>query len=290
MLDDRQLWASSLYREGVLQVIKDNPGVNVTGVAAKLPEGLKKFLELNPHISNAKEWKRPSASSRDTARKHVYELLAAEKIMKVDQGYCACESSGTGERKTSSTEFGDAVSKLLSDSLASKTNKTFLDWFSPLDPKAASSRILSDPMQSHERFADFFALQNGRFTDSLFWLNDFLRDAIARGHLSEKAFSKRRNGKAHINTDLLEKGWKSYFGDTKLFTLTFAFSPPEVLEFLKSHVGRNLATIYLQKNWSEISEDVEKDRKDRERLTRERLKAQQRAHEQPENIKEGQYV
>jgi len=124
----------------------------------------------------------------------------------------------------------------------------------------------------------------------LFWLNDILRDAIANEHLSEKVFSQRRNGRAHINMDLLEKGWKSYFGDTKLFTLTFAFSPPEVLEFLKSPVGRNLATKYLQNKWNKISEDVEKDRRDRERLARERLKAQQRAYQQPENIKESQHV
>jgi len=156
LLDGPQLWTSSLYREAVLQVVKDNPGVNVTGIAAKLPEGLRKFLELSPQILNTNEWNRPSGSSRDTARKHVYELLGEERIMKVDQGYYACESSGTGERETPSAEFGDAVSKLLSDSLANKTNKTFLDWFSPLDPKAASSRILSDPMRSHERFGDFF--------------------------------------------------------------------------------------------------------------------------------------
>ena len=81
---------------------------------------------------------------------------------------------------------------------------------------------------------------------------------------------------------MLEKGWKSYFGDTKLFALTFAFSPPEVLEFLKSQVGRKLATKYLQRNWNKISEDVEKDRWDRERLERERLKTQQRARQQPE--------
>jgi hypothetical protein len=153
LLDDRQLWASSLYREAVLQVVKDNPGVNIKTIAAKLPEGLRKFLELNPHISKAKEWKPPSGSSRDTARKHVNELLAEERIMRVDQGYYACQSSDIDERKTPSTEFGDAVSQLLSDSLA---NKTFLDWFSPLYPNAASTRILSDPMRSHERFADFF--------------------------------------------------------------------------------------------------------------------------------------
>jgi len=265
MLDDYQEWISSVYRGTILQIVKDSPGLNVKQIASRVPAGQEKFLEsIRSHFTKAREWRLSPGKSRDTVRKHLYAMLSDGEVEKIGQGYFVRQSPV-------SVEPNKAVTQLLSDSLS---RNSFEEWRSPLAHNVASCRIASDPAWSHHELADLFAVQTRRFTRSLFWLDDILEDAIVRERLSDDVYSERMGARNSIDMDLLEKGWKSYFGNTKLFSVTFAISPPEFLNFLKSPIGHNLAIRHLKRTWNWILENVEKDRLDRQRLKRQRHKRQ----------------
>lgn len=128
----------------------------------------------------------------------------------------------------------------------------------------------------------FFVLLSGRFSKRLFWFDDILRDAIASEHLSDKVFvpSHHRVKPGKIDSELLDAGLKSYFGRNELFTVVYALSPPRFREFLKSDIGKKLASRYLEANWRFIQDAIARDKRDRRILRGQRMKRLKPYYEQ----------
>lgn len=68
--------------------------------------------------------------------------------------------------------------------------------------------------------------------------------AISVGELSRNVYSKDK-----LDVKLVKEGLLGYFGDSKLVVLSFALSPPRLLEFLTNYPGRALVSARLERRW-----------------------------------------
>jgi len=261
--DPYQLWIHSLYHAAVRQVIEEHPGLNVKQISALLPASREKILEsLRGHRSLSKSTRTreidlnrvPPAGigeSRITVRKHLNQMLASGEIKKVRRVFYARKS-------VESTGLIRALNELL-------VKGTPQDWTFPVAQNVAVYRTIVDPPKTRDRFDDFFDAQIPKFAKSLFCLDQIIEHAIGSNKLSPEFYDRQKD---ELDMKKLKKGWARYFGNTRLFVLAYAISPPKFLKFLRTDEGQSLAKRMLARNWESIVTEGRKERDENQRLKR----------------------
>jgi hypothetical protein len=254
LTDEYQRWLYSINSAAILCVIRTNPGLNIRQIAerlaearerivaeekerqAKLPQALEKYK-----VDLSKRKLPPTGDSRKTVRKHLYQMLSMGLVKRIGLRYYVQE-------KRESTELIRSVEHLLKSGIA-------FNWSYSLALNVAIYRIAIDPDRNRHRFDDFVDSLAPMFTERLFFLDHIIQDAIGEGHVSHSFYKERTHS---ISFNMLTDGLKKYFADTELCALTFAFSPPRLIEFLGSEIGQDLARRMLTERWDRISFEARK--------------------------------
>jgi hypothetical protein len=254
LTDEYQRWLYSINWAAILDVVRSNPGLNIRQIAerlvetrerifaeekeqqAKLPQALEKFK-----IDLSKRKLPKSRDSRKTVRKHLHKMLSMGLVTRIGLRHYTQE-------KRQSTELTQSVDDLL------KTGTAF-NWSYPLAHNVAIYRIAIDPEKNRHRFDDFTNSLAPMFTETLFFLNYIVQDAIGSGYVSERGYNERTGS---ISFNILTDGLNKYFADTELCAITFAFSPPKLVEFLRTPIGQDLAKKLLASTWTEIMFEAKK--------------------------------
>jgi len=251
-LDPHQKWVQDIYRDLVDYVVREHPGLNInqiTDVVIAERENWFKRIKQSPPDENRRL---PlGAPTRKTVSRHLKMLEAKSRVVEIGGQYLSAFDYVAKHSKALSGQ----VKRLLK-------NKSFDTWSFLPAGRVAGLFTFTSPTPYHSGVADLKMLQQERFADSLFWIDDILRDAILTKKMSPKVYS---NGL--INMNLLKAGWEGFFGDTNLIIFAFAINLPEFLQFLTETRGRALLSSRLENNWERLRMDIETD-VDRLKLSR----------------------
>jgi hypothetical protein len=254
-LDQHQIQVKHAYRNLIRYTIRHNAGLNISQIAKKIIEVRSEWQKLAKEIpDNIKSEVIKGEPQRKTITQHLDDMLNQGEIELVRNGYVA-----TGMHLTESSKgINQSVVDLLSSKYLIERNFTHAG-------NVGACYISSKPNGSHEKFYDLLNSQIQQFGDSIFWLDDIVKHAILKNHISPEFYSKKKN---KLNMIRLIEGLSNYFGDNELFILAFAINPPNLLEFLRNPMGNSLASKYLQGRWSRIVELAELEHKRRSKLIR----------------------
>jgi hypothetical protein len=253
--DPYQSWVESLNRDAVRNIIENEPGLNLSEIAQRLPRMREALLAqeveqesrlpaaLKESLPKFKRRLPKPGDARKTARKHAYQMLSMGRVEKIRRGYYRLPPESRVP-----TKLTQSVNELL-------THGTPSDWNFPIARDAAIYRIFVNPPRYHDHFAGLLSSLIPRFTHSIFFLDEILEDAIGSGYMSVGVYD---HGKKSINLEQLRKGWNDYFEDTKLIVIAFAIDPPRLLEFVQSPIGRGLTTNMLANSWPSIEKSATK--------------------------------
>ena len=242
--DPYQLWVGWIYRQAIRRIVNQHEGLNITEIAARLPKSREDVLQSIRSLRNAESSyplmnrslpRLGRGNARDTARKHLTEMLADGEVQKVGIKFYLRKPI---ESKKLTKSVGDLISK-----------GPHRDWSFQTAQGAAIYRTIVDPHDKRHRLDGFLDGQVQRIAETVFYLDEILEQAIATGDLAEETYTPSTGT---INMKLLRRGWRRYFGNTKLLALLFVFSPPKFLKFLGTPVGQDLAERMLSKYWDSI--------------------------------------
>jgi len=244
-VDPRNSWVNETYRNMVSFVIRtSDEALNVNQITEKVIEVHNNWPEYAPPSPKKPDWVLPKGRpTRKTVSKHLKELQLVGQVVPVGGLYLSSEKY----IEKHANAFNQNVRQLLSSEKPENWN------FLPAG-SVAGCYIFSDPTGAHYRFQDLLHWQQDRFRDSLFWFDEILRYAISIGALSTETYSNH-----NLDMRLLKKGWGACFGEARLVVLAFAINPHELMEFLKTPVGRNLVNVRLEQSWNEIKSRGERD-------------------------------
>jgi hypothetical protein len=244
-LDPRNAWTDETYRNMVYYVLRvSDEALNINQITEKLRDIRDRWSDFAPPLPNNASWELPKGNpTRKTVSKHLKEMLDHAWVVTIGGLYIPTRKY----IDKNAVDLNQAVHQLISSQDPEKWNFTHA-------APVAGCYVFSEPPGSHRRIQDILHMQQKKFRDSLFWLDDLLRYAISTGALSTNVYSKHQ-----LNVRLLKNGWERCFFNTKLVILAFAFSPKEFLEFLTTPPGKSLAEIHLEKNWEEIRSQAERD-------------------------------
>ena len=265
--DPYQLWLGWIYREAIRRIVKQHVGLNITEIAGRLPESREELLQGVRSLHNA-EANFPminrslpplgKGKARDTARRHLTEMLAEGEVQRVGIRFYP-------KKPVKSDKLIESLSDIVS-------REPYIDWSFPTSQGAAIYRTIVYPKDSRHQLRSFFDRQVQRNAETVFYLDEILEHAIGTGKLVEEAYTPTTGS---INVQLFKKGWNRYFGNTKLLALLFVFSPQKFLKFLGTPVGRDLAERMLSRHWKSILARGKQELTDNEKLWchRRRVKA-----------------
>ena len=226
------------------RIVEQHPGLNITEVAARLPESREEVWQFIRSLRNA-ESNYPmvnrnlpplgQGSARDTARKHLTEMLADGEVQRVGNRFYLKKPIESNE-----------LTKSINDLVSKGPHK---DWSYPTAQGAAICRTIVDPEDRRHKLDSFFDDQVLRVAETVFYLDEILEHGIGTEDLKKEVYTPSTGT---INMKLLRRGWRRYFGNTKLLALLLVFSPPKFLKFLGTPVGQDLAERMLSKYWNSI--------------------------------------
>ena len=243
-LDRHQKWVQETNRDLVDYVVRDNPWLNINQITDQVAEVRERWLQTTKaHRKNGDRQLPKGRPTRKTVSNHLKALMSEGRIAEI------------GGRFASAYDYVASESKALAKSVKRLFRKAVFDQWSFIPAaRVAGFFTLADPDPDRPEIQDLKALQQERFKNNLFWLDDILRDAICTRKMSPKIYS---NGV--VNVDLLQDGWRKFFGNTRVYLLASAINPREFLGFLVTHPGRVLLDQWLKDNWEKMRTEVDTD-------------------------------
>jgi len=200
---------------------------------------IHKILELNPGL-NQRQISEKTGLDRKTIRKHLGKMQDRSLAEKIGAGYFLAGGS--------SDKLNSLVKKAFRENFLGEHNILFVR-------NVAGCYTIVDPDKSHFLFQDLFESKVKRFKDDGLWLDEILVYAIRYGFVSRRVYSKKRR---KIDRELLRRGWRRCFGNTRLLVFACAISPPDFLRYLSSPRGISWATRVLETKWNSIMNEVAK--------------------------------
>jgi hypothetical protein len=226
------------YDELIAQVLRAIPWSNITEITNELNR-IRREQDINRERKLSK-----GATTRKTVRKHLKRMVRQGKTMK-HIGLYGPAASVSGP----SYKLNALVRRTLSRALRSK-KVLELNFRFANDVAACYLATRPSLPRNLEIPTAVFELQAVRFARQMFWLEEIVSDALRRGHLSKEVCS---GGK--IDPDLLRRGLKRSFADTKLLVLLFALDLRQLLAYLKTPAGEAMAKRLLEDKWKSIEEN-----------------------------------
>ena len=196
---------------------------------------IRKILASNPGL-NVSQIAEIAALDRKTIRKHLGEMQDKSLAKKIGADYFL--ASGTSD------ELNNLVKKTFREGFLNAHNVLFAR-------NIAGCYSITDPDESRYDFQNLFESKVVRFILDGLWLDEILADAIRLGFVSDQVYSEKG-----IDQELLRKGWKLCFGDTRLIVFAYAISPPDFLSYLQSKRGKSWAEGVLEARWDWIMKKV----------------------------------
>jgi hypothetical protein len=219
-------------------------------------------VKANPEL-NVTQIAKITHLQRRIVRKHLNHIRERGEIDKIGAGYVLVPPI--------SIELNDLTHKTLA------TNSCE-DW-NPIFPhNVAGAYVFSEPDKSHNLYRYLFDPIVETFFKDGFWIDNILAYAISWRRLRKNVVSKGLQ--PEMNVKLLKRGWRACFGDSKLFIVAFAFSPPHFLDYLTTPAGQKWLTRHLTSNWNSVLGQVKKQRLEFKEL---RALAKQHKKQIPQN-------